>query len=357
MCKTFHTMEYVLLGNNPEIQKIRRMIKTLSKTVFHVLIVGETGTGKEVVARLLHASSPRKKGKFVKVNCAALPLTLLESELFGYEKGAFTGAVSFKPGKFEIASDGVIFLDEIGDMPPLLQAKLLQVVQSGEFARLGSTRDIKVNTWIIAATNHNLKEDMKHGLFREDLYYRLSMITIEIPPLRERKEDIPLLTDYFIKKHQGTLKLKGEFQLDAELRNLFQAYHWPGNVRELSSIILRLMAGDEPEGVKEEIIRNMKADEVEWPEGIIAVPEEVVKAPKEIQGEEVSIKPLMELRAEALREIEHRVIRYALEASGWNKRKASRMLKISYKTLFYKMEELGIEKNRPRETLHSNTQI
>ncbi len=340
-------MKHVFIGNHPSIQKIREIIARVSPSShLPVLIIGETGTGKEVVARVLHASSPRNKGKFVKVNCAALPLTLLESELFGYERGAFTGAVSSKPGKFEIASNGVIFLDEIGDMPPLLQAKLLQVVQGQEFTRLGGTRDIKVDTWVIAATNHNLLEDIRQGLFREDLYYRLRVIEIKIPPLRERREDIPLLTEYFIGKHQRELNLKGDFKLGDDLADLFQTYHWPGNVRELSSVILRLMVGEEPDAVRDEILRTMEADKVNWPEGIIRVPQNMVRPRQQSTTGDLPLKSLKELRAEATRNIEQRVIRYALDLAGWNKRKASKMLQISYKTLFYKMEELGIQKTR-----------
>lgn len=339
-------MKHVLIGKHPSIQKIREIMARLSDIPLHVLIIGETGTGKEVIARLLHASSSRKGGKFVKVNCGALPLTLLESELFGYEKGAFTGAVSFKPGKFEIASNGVIFLDEIGDMPPLLQAKLLQVLQSGEFSRLGGTRDIKVDTWVIAATNHNLLEDIRQGLFREDLYYRLRVIEIKIPPLRERKEDIPLLVEHFIKKHQRELNLNGDFKLDDDLAALFQVYHWPGNVRELSSMILRLMVGEDPDTVKEEILRSMEADDINVSEGIIRVPMDVAMPHQESICKDLTVKSLKELRAEATRKIERRVIKYALDLAGWNKRKASRLLKISYKTLFYKMEELGIQKDK-----------
>ncbi|MBW1804147.1 MAG: sigma-54 factor interaction domain-containing protein, partial [Deltaproteobacteria bacterium] len=185
-------MDYALLGNHPAIEKIRELIEMVSDTAFNVLLLGETGTGKEVVARLLHQASSRRNQRFIKVNCAALPLTLLESELFGYEKGAFTGADRFKPGKFELASEGAIFLDEIGDMPLVLQGKLLQVLQSGEFNRLGGTDDVKVNAWVISSTNHDLEKGMEEGLFREDLYYRLNIIKVELQALRDRKEDIDL---------------------------------------------------------------------------------------------------------------------------------------------------------------------
>ena len=253
-------MKHVLLGKHPSIKKIRELITMVSDTAFNVLILGETGTGKEVVARLLHYASSRRNKRFVKINCAALPSTLLESELFGYKKGAFTGADKSKPGKFELASDGVIFLDEIGDMPLTLQAKMLQVLQSGEFNRLGGTADVKVNAWVIAATHHDLEKDMKVGVFREDLYYRLNIIKIELPSLSERKKDIPLLTNHFVQEYRRDLKIGDRFKLNGDLRKLFQAYHWPGNVRELSSTILRLMVGDDPEKVRLELLTNMEAD-------------------------------------------------------------------------------------------------
>ncbi|HDM10208.1 MAG: sigma-54-dependent Fis family transcriptional regulator [Deltaproteobacteria bacterium] len=336
-------MKYILLGNHPSIEKIRELITVVSDTALNVLITGETGTGKEVVARLLHYTSPRRSRKFVKVNCAALPLTLLESELFGYEKGAFTGADKFKPGKFEIASGGLIFLDEIGDMPPVLQAKLLQVLQSGEFTRLGGTQEVKVNAWVVAATNHDLDHDMQKGKFREDLFYRLNIIRIDIPPLRDRREDIGLLADHFIQKYRTELKIKERYKLDGGLMKLFMEYHWPGNVRELSSTVLRLLVGEDPESIYEEFSRNMEADGFRQPESSMEVPEDIVAPPSEREEaagkEAISLK---ELKERVTRQIEKRVILYALESSNWNKTKASRVLKISYKTLFYKMKELGI---------------
>lgn len=332
-------MEHVLLGNHSSIEKIRELISMVSDTAFNVLLLGDTGTGKEVVARLLHQASARRNQKFIKVNCAALPLTLLESELFGYEKGAFTGAQQSKPGKFEIASDGVILLDEIGDMPLVLQAKLLHVLQSGEFNRLGGTQDVKVNAWVISSTNHDLEKDMEQGIFREDLYYRLNIIKVELPTLRERKEDISLLIEHFIKKHHNELKLNASFSLDAGLADLFQSYHWPGNVRELSNTILRLMVGDHPEKVSSELLSNMISDGLTPPKGLIPKPPK--KPVKESEPSSIS-RSLKVLKAEASSYIERKAIIHALDLTGWNKRQTAKMLKISYKTLFYKMDNLGI---------------
>ncbi len=340
--KNYPNMEYVLIGDHPSIQKIRELITMVSGTAFNVLLMGETGTGKEVVARLLHFGSSRRQEKFIKVNCAALPRTLLESELFGYEKGAFTGAVKSKPGKFELATEGSIFLDEIGDMPLMLQAKLLHVLQSGEFNRLGGTENVKVNAWIVSSTNHDLEKDMKQGAFREDLYYRLNIIKIEIPPLRERRQDIPLLTEHFIQKHKRDLKINGLFTLNSDLRKLFQAYHWPGNVRELSSTILKLMVGDDPEKVKFELLRDMEAEGLTSPHEIDPKPTEESVQENENGGVPDTLKSLKDLKIEATRYIEKKAIMHALNMTGWNKRATSKILKISYKALFYKINDYGI---------------
>jgi len=338
-------MDYVLIGEHPSIRKIRELITMVSDIAFSVLLTGETGTGKEVVARLLHEASSRRSERFVKVNCAALPGTLLESELFGYEKGAFTGAEKLKPGKFELASKGVIFLDEIGDMPLLLQMKLLHVLQSSQYTRLGGTEDIKVDAWVISSTHHDLDKDMKQGLFREDLYYRLNIIKIDLPPLRERKEDIPILTDYFIDRHQKHLRHEGNFSITDDLGDLFQEYHWPGNVRELSSSILRLMVGDDPDRVKFELLKNMKADGLPLPVTPFAEPSKQGEASKEGRARGFKVTSLKEVKARAAESIEKRVIMNALSMSGWNKRKAAKMLKISYKSLFNKINDLGIGKS------------
>ena len=331
-------MDYELIGNHALIRKIRELISLVADTGFSVLLLGETGTGKEVVARLLHAASSRRDKRFVKVNCAALPLTLLESELFGYEKGAFTGAEKFKPGKFEMASDGVIYLDEIGDMPLVLQAKLLEVLQSGEFARLGGTEVVKVSTWVIASTNHDLEKDMKVGKFREDLYYRLNIIKIEMPPLRQRKEDLPLLMDHFIEKYRKELQLSEGFSMSEEMRQVFAGHSWPGNVREMASAILRLMIGDDHLIVKSDLLEGITGKGLRQGEGNFG------SAGEEEAGEGGKIEKmsLKSIKAKAAENIEKKVIMNALRTAGWNKREAARMLRISYKALFNKLNGLGI---------------
>jgi two-component system response regulator AtoC len=331
-------MDYELIGNHVSVQKIRELISLVSETGFSVLLLGETGTGKEVVARLLHAASSRRDKRFVKVNCAALPLTLLESELFGYEKGAFTGADKFKPGKFEIASDGVIYLDEIGDMPLVLQAKLLEVLQSGEFARLGGTDVVKVRTWVIASTNHDLEKDMKEGKFREDLYYRLNIIKIEMPPLRERKEDLPLLVDHLAEKYRKELHLSDGLSIGGELEEVFADYSWPGNVRELASTILRLMIGDDPLVVKSDLLEGITGKRLSQGDALEMGDEE---AQGGVRADKRSLK---HVKAKAAENIEKKVIMGALRTAAWNKREAARLLGISYKALFNKLNGLGIGK-------------
>ena len=330
-------MDYELIGNHASVQKIRELISLVADTGFSVLLLGETGTGKEVVARLLHGASSRRDKRFLKVNCAALPLTLLESELFGYEKGAFTGADKFKPGKFEIASDGVIYLDEIGDMPLVLQAKLLEVLQSGEFARLGGTEVVRVSTWVIASTNHDLEKDMKEGKFREDLYYRLNIIKIEMPPLRERKDDFPLLMGHFIEKYRKDLHLSEGFSMSEEMRNVFTDYSWPGNVREMASAILRLMIGDDPPQLKSDLVDGITGGGI-----FLDLGEAGAFGEQDAEGGITGWRSLKFVKERAAKHIEKKVILGALRSAAWNKRETAQMLRISYKALFNKLNGLGI---------------
>jgi two-component system, NtrC family, response regulator AtoC len=337
--KIFHNMDYTFIGKHPGIQKIRELIELTSDTALNVLLLGETGTGKEVVARLLHTASNRRNKRFIKVNCAALPLSLLESELFGYEKGAFTGAEKLKPGKFELASEGVIYLDEIGDMPLLVQAKLLEVLQSNEFSRLGGTDVVKVRTWVVASTNHVLEKDIREGRFREDLYYRLNVIRIELPPLRERMVDMELLIEHFTDKYCREFSIDRGFSLSSQMRDLFMAYPWPGNIRELASFLLRLMIGDDPALIRSEMVEAMSPGGSR-PPGEKIMPKTGEEGP--VAEGVAGVPSLKAIKTGAAEEIERKAIVSALNMAAWNKREAAKILKISYKALFNKLNSLGI---------------
>ena len=227
-----------IIGNSDELRYTLYKVEQIAQTDTAVIILGETGTGKELIARAIHGSSPRKNRALVKVNCATLPLNLMESELFGYEKGAFTGAVDRRLGRFEVADGATLFLDEIGELPLELQAKLLRVIQDGEFERLGSSRTLKVDVRIIAATNRNLEEEVRNGRFRKDLWYRLNVFPITVPPLRNRKQDLPLLVDFFVDRVSRKLGKSIDY-IPKSIMNALQNYHWPGNVRELENVIER----------------------------------------------------------------------------------------------------------------------
>src|SRR5436309_8949049 len=246
----------MLFGHSERMAEVQDLIERVADTDVTVLIRGESGTGKELVARALYASSLRRDKPFVKVNCAALPTELLESELFGFERGAFTGAIQHKPGKFEFAHHGTMFLDEISEMSPALQAKLLQVLQDGEFARLGGKHDVHVDVRIIAATNHDLDRAVADGHFREDLFFRLNVVCIHMPPLRDRREEIPILTEYFLKKYSVQYN-KPYCDLSPETMSLFMDHDWPGNVRELENLIKRAVVLGMEEPIRREISQGI----------------------------------------------------------------------------------------------------
>jgi transcriptional regulator with PAS, ATPase and Fis domain len=281
-----------------------------------VLLKGETGTGKEVLARELHEASPRRKGPFVAINCAALVGTLLESELFGHEKGAFTGATGRKPGKFEIAGGGTLFLDEIGEMAPEMQAKILRAIQEREFYRVGGTAPVSVDIRLVAATNLDLAAEVEAGRFRRDLYYRVSVVTIDVPPLRERREDLGPLIDYALAEACARVKRKG-LAFSADARKALEEYRWPGNIRELMNVVERaVVLGRGPQV------------------GLDLLPAELRSAPHPRAGE----------GGLSLREAERRAILRALEATGWKKGETAEALGISWPTLNKKIEEYGIKK-------------
>ena len=329
----------ILGGDSPKMREVREIIDQVSDTDITVLIRGDSGTGKEVVARALYQQSSRRDRAFVKVNCAALPSELLESELFGFEKGAFTGAQRRKLGKFEYANGGTIFLDEISEMAPGLQAKLLQVLQDGEFSRLGGESDVHVDTRILAATNTNLEKAVKDGSFREDLYYRLNVVTILLPPLRDRIDAVPLLVEHFLEKYNAQYK-KSMKQLTPETLKVFLGYHWPGNVRELENMVKRMVVLGSEQAVLQEIalrdspIQQERADDLSALDSLEA---------DFSNGNGVDLKAISKRAAQIA---EKRVIERVLGQTRWNRKEAAGRLQISYKALLYKMKENGLSDGR-----------
>ncbi len=320
-----------IVGKSDKIQKVFELIMKVANSKSTVLITGESGTGKELVARAIHHNSDRKDKPFVSISCGAIPETLLESELFGHQKGAFTGADSDKKGLFEVADGGTFFLDEVSEAPPSIQAKLLRVLQEKEFKRVGSVKDIKVDVRVIAATNKNLHKLIEDGKFREDLYYRLNVIPIELPSLRERKEDIPLLVSHFINKYNSINK-KGIKGIRPETMEKLERYVWRGNIRELENVIER--------AVTLEIADNI------YPESL---PDEIRNY--EIEPLKIVIEPLKsDIPSEGLNledyisKVEKDIILNALEKTGWVKKKAAELLNMSFRSFRYKLQKYDIEK-------------
>jgi two-component system, NtrC family, response regulator AtoC len=331
-----------LVGDSPEMQAIFEVIEKVADTPSTVLITGESGTGKELVAKALHEGSSRKHGPFIKINCAAIPKTLMESELFGYEKGAFTGATSSKPGRFELADAGTLFLDEIGEIPVEMQVKLLRAIQESEFERVGGIKTIKVDVRLITATNRDLEAEIKSGNFREDLYYRLNVVPLSIPPLRKRRGDIPLLVRHIIRKFNERLK-KSVTGISDDALAVLETHAWPGNIRELENVLERTILfckGDviQRADLPEEIIQH--ADAGAGAAAPTAEPDEdaVEAVPTELSGD-ASLKDIV--RAETSR-VERELIAKALEETGGNVTQAAKLLKISRKSLQMKMKELGL---------------
>src|SRR6266851_939280 len=316
---------------SPAMRKIRSQAALVANVDIPVLMLGESGTGKEVVARLIHKLSPRAHRTFLKVNCAAVPADLLESELFGYEAGAFTGANHTKPGKFELCNKGTILLDEIGEMPPLLQAKLLHVLQDQTFSRLGGRTVVKVDVRILAATNINIPEALATKRLREDLYYRLNAFTLSLPPLRERKEEIPILLKHFMSRMSESYA-RSPLPLSPPLMEACLRHSWPGNLRELSNFIKRyLVLGDETLAVSELQPR---------PDGGGGLHTDVAGRTAVAGGE--SAGGLKSLSRNAKDEAEAEAIARALEETNWNRKQAAALLQISYKALLYKIRQYGI---------------
>src|SRR5882724_1615057 len=353
--------EYV--ASSPAMLSIWDMVDRVAETDVPVLIRGESGVGKEGIARTLHERSPRRGKPFVKINCAALPSELLESELFGHERGAFTGATSEKPGKFELADKGTIFLDEIGEMHPALQAKLLQVLQDEEYYRVGGKRALRADARVVVATNRVLEDEIARGNFREDLYYRLNVVSILVPPLRERKEDIPGLIEHFRRKY-GSKYRGGAMQFSEDVVRRFQDYDYPGNVRELENLVRRLVVLRDERFVLDELtaaISRRPAMQVPLTSGpaggalppanqglVHAMPvgassvahSSPPPAPVVPMGAEtVSLK---EIARQAALRAEREAISAMLARTNWNKRKAAARLQISYKALLYKIKDCGL---------------
>jgi len=332
--------DQTLVGKSRSILQIKQQIRQVASSDLNVVISGETGVGKELVAQALHLMSNRRNHPLVKVNCAAIPSQLLESELFGYQRGAFTGADRMKIGKFEAAHRGTMFLDEIGDMPLSLQAKMLQVLQDSSFSRLGGKSDIQVDCWVLAATNQELEQRVMEGLFREDLYYRLNIIRIYIPPLRERPEDIEPLVCHFASQFlekQG--KSRFSFK-DYNVMEFFRSYSWPGNIRELRHTVERLLLlGDWKSVTRELLARESRRYESDTP-----APECLPLSTVETDSSQSKFFPaLKEVKKQAIQEAESKVIADVLRSTKWNRRKAAKILEVSYKALLNKIKEYDLD--------------
>ena len=355
----------MLFGHSERMAEVQDLIERVADTDVTVLIRGESGTGKELVARALCSSSLRRDKPFVKVNCAALPTELLESELFGFERGAFTGAIQHKPGKFEFANHGTMFLDEIGDMSYPLQSKLLQVLQDGEFSRLGGKHDVHVDVRVVAATNKDLEQAVADGQFREDLFFRLNVVCINLPPLRERREEVPILVDYFLKKYSVQYN-KPCVDLSPDTMRLLMDYDWPGNIRELENLIKRtvVLASEAP--IRKEIAHGLalaaqrlsSAVSRQSVQSAVRTPQSAVAAAGSGSGPAVPLTPteiacaaaeagnysLKDISRTAAREAERELIFKMLQQTRWNRKETAEILGISYKALLYKIKENGLDK-------------
>ena len=316
----------IIFGHSDTMQAVRSRLSKVAAANVPVLIHGESGTGKDIIVRLIHGLSPWKGGPFVKVNCPAIPGTLLESELFGYEKGAFTGAFGSKPGRVELAHRGTLFLDEISELDLSLQSKLLQLLQDGQFCRIGAQEDKKVEVRVVCATNRHLETEIESGTFRQDLFYRINVVNLHMPPLRERRGDIEELANYFLEYYNRKYNCRAR-PLSNEVMSVLQKYHWPGNIRELENLIKRyVILGHE------EVITN-----------------DLVQREPDFFNPEISFDgpiSLKKLTRQAVRELERKVILKVLQQHHWNRKQAARTLSISYRALLYKIRDAGLPSNR-----------
>src|ERR1700723_816812 len=318
--------ETIVFGHTESMLAVRDRLLKLAGANVPVLIQGESGTGKDIIARMIHTASPWRSGPWVKVNCPAIPGTLLESELFGYEKGAFTGAYGMKPGRVEMAHRGTLFLDEISELDLALQSKLLQLLQDGQFCRIGAQEDKKVEVRVVCATNRHLETEIESGTFRQDLYYRINVVNIRMPALRERRSDIPDLCAYFLEYYNRKFNCRAR-PLSGEVMAVLQKYHWPGNIRELENLIKRyVILGHE------EVITN-----------------DLVAREPDFFNSEISLDgpiSLKKLTRQCVRELERKVILKVLQQHHWNRKQAARTLAISYRALLYKIRDAGLPSNR-----------
>ncbi|AKF09458.1 sigma-54-dependent transcriptional regulator [Sandaracinus amylolyticus] len=343
-----------LIGQSPAMLSIYSVIEKVADTPSTVLITGESGTGKELIARALHEKSSRHDKPFIRVNCAAIPRDLIESELFGYEKGAFTGAVTSKPGRFELADGGTLFLDEIGEIPVNMQVKLLRAIQEQEFERVGGIKTIEVDVRLIAATNRDLAQEIKEQRFREDLYYRLNVVQMRLPPLRERQGDIPLLVEHFVKRFRERLKKSRVVGVGDAAMEVLLAHPWPGNIRELENVIERAMLFCDGERIDVgDLPPDLRVTPPSSPGSHAAVASarraEIDEDDDEDLGEEPTASGeigLKELVREAAAKVERELIVRALQQTGGNVTHTARLLKISRKSLQTKMKELGLREAR-----------
>jgi two-component system response regulator AtoC len=320
--------ESVVFGQCEAMQALRSRLDKVATANVPVLIHGESGTGKDIIARLVHSWSPWKSGPFVKVNCPAIPGTLLESELFGYERGAFTGAYGSKPGRVELAHRGTLFLDEISELDMSLQSKLLQLLQDGQFCRIGAQADKKVEVRVVCATNRILEEEIANGSFRQDLFYRINVVNLFMPPLRERRSDIRGLVGYFLDYYNRKYNCRAN-PLSPELTETLEKYHWPGNIRELENLMKRYVIL----GTEDVVSSDLEPRETDF-----------LTSDINLDGP-ISLK---KLTRQATRQLERRIILKVLHNHHWNRKQAAKTLNISYRALLYKIRDAGLPPNRAR---------
>ncbi len=324
----------VVFGTSPAMLAVQQRLHKVAGANIPILIQGESGTGKEIITRLIHQFSPWSSGPFVKVNCPAIPGTLIESELFGYERGAFTGAYGTKAGRMEMANRGTLFLDEIGELDMDLQAKLLQVLQDGQFCRIGAQEDKRLEARVVCATNRSLEQEVEEGTFRQDLYYRINVVNITLPPLRDRRADIPAIVNYFVGLYNTQFHRTVE-PISGTLLQQMQAFYWPGNIRQLENLVKRYVILGSPEVITTEL-QHVPPESDSYFDFEIPVNGRI---------------ELKELTRQAVRKIERNIILKVLQNHQWNRKKAAKTLSISYRALLYKLKEAGLQTDRDDEEM------